>query len=323
MNHLLLSVLASLSLTSQPTTSLPAGKIIAEVRFQDGSLVKMTMRQPALEVKTKYGKLTIPFADIRRITFGRHVLAETQKKISEAIGQMNNPAHRDREDAMRALIEVGHPAYPFLKKLAKHGNLEVTTRVNQLLKTLADTHLPEELNRREEDVIQTTEFTVVGRIESASIKAHSVNFGELTLKLPDLRAIHLRTGGGLTEFVVDAAKYGSVLDQWLDTDLTVDPATRLIIKSAGQIDLWPQGPGQYMTGPKGYTTAGKGGSFMAGTLLGRIGTAGKAFVIGEQFDGLPSNEGRLYLHIVPSPWNNNSAGNYQVRISTDFASTAR
>jgi hypothetical protein len=92
---------------------------------------------------------------------------------------------------------------------------------------------------------------------------------------------------------------------------------RLLATADGQVDLWPQGPGQYVCGPKGYTTAGKGVSYMAGTLLGRIGENGKIFVMGERYDGTPGEEGRLYLHIVPSPWNNASSGTFQVHITTE------
>jgi hypothetical protein len=117
---------------------------------------------------------------------------------------------------------------------------------------------------------------------------------------------------------VDAAKHGSQSEKWLDTGTVVDPNLRLIIKSEGQVDLWPQGPGQYLATPKGYTTAGKGGTHMAGTLLGRITATGKIFVIGDNYEATPEQEGNLFLHIVPSPWNNDSTGTYRVRIRTDY-----
>jgi len=131
--------------------------------------------------------------------------------------------------------------------------------------------------------------------------------------------MHLRQQGGKQEIVVDAGKYGSALDQWMDTGITVDAAQRLAITSEGQVDLWPQGPGQYLAVPKGYNTAGKGGQFLAGALVGRIGENGKTFLIGERYDGTISDEGKLYLQIVPSPWNNASTGSYRVRVQADHA----
>src|SRR5207253_9579263 len=140
--------------------------------------------------------------------------------------------------------------------------------------------------------------------------------GEVSLKLSELRTMHMRNSGVKQELVVDAAKYGSSLDQWLDSGIAVDGQQRIMVTSEGQVDLWPQGPGQYLAAPKGYNTAGKGGQFMAGALVGKIGEHGKAFYIGERYDGAANEEGKLYLQIVPSPWNNASAGQYRVRIQT-------
>src|SRR5262245_59794993 len=71
-------------------------------------------------------------------------------------------------------------------------------------------------------------------------------------------------------------------------------------------------------------TAGKGSTYMAGALVGRVGDAGKIFLIGERYDGSPGDEGRLWMQIVPSPWNNASTGSYRVRVTTDqLALTSR
>jgi hypothetical protein len=83
---------------------------------------------------------------------------------------------------------------------------------------------------------------------------------------------------------------------------------------SGQVDLWPQTPGQYMTGPAGYE-AGRPGH-LPGMLLGKIGENGKVFVIGERYDGTPGQDGKLFLHIVPSPWGNPSTGGYAVRVAS-------
>lgn len=290
----------------------------AEVRFGDGSLVRMAILQENLEVMTKYGKLTIPIADIRRIEFGMHLPEGVGPKIQSAIRKMGSDVYKQREEAVKDLEEFEHFALPSLEKAARSGDLEVAQRANAVRRRITDRVAPEHLRTKDHDTIQTVEFLVTGRIVSPTIKAYSVHFGELSLKLSDLRSVQLRGGKDEMEITVDATKYGSATDQWMDSGTLVDANLRLVVRGEGQVDLWPQGPGQYMTGPKGYTTAGKGGTFMAGTLLGRIGTDGKAFVIGEQFEGIPAREGRLYLHIVPSPWNNVSAGNYRVKIRTDY-----
>ena len=42
-----------------------------------------------------------------------------------------------------------------------------------------------------------------------------------------------------------------------------------------------------------------------------------AAYVGDRFEGIPAEEGRLFLQIVPSPWNNASTGSYRVRVTTD------
>jgi len=290
---------------------------LAEIRFGDGSLVRMTLMQENMEVLTKYGKLTIPLSDIRRVEFGLHVPPEVNQQINQSIKRLASDVYKERDIASKDLIQVGHFAFPLLQKASRSGDQEVAVRAVSVIKQISE-RVPQDLLRlREEDVIHTSEFAIVGRITAPTFKAHSPHFGEVSLKLCDLRTLQMRQSGGKQELVVDAAKYGSSLDQWFDTGITIDGQQRMSITGEGQVDLWPQGPGQYLAAPKGYNTAGKGGQFMAGALVGRIGENGKAFLIGDRYDGTFTEEGKLYLQIVPSPWNNASAGTYRVRIQTE------
>jgi hypothetical protein len=294
----------------------------AEVRFGDGSIVRMTILQDDLEVQTKYGKLNIPLAEVRRIEFGLHVPPEMNQQINQSIKRLASEVYKERDVASKDLMQVGHFAYPSLQKASKSGDSEVAYRAAGLIKQISERVSPELLKLRDEDVIHTAEFTVIGKITSDSLKAHSPHFGEVSLKLSELRTMHMRQHGGKQELIVDAGKHGSALDQWFDTGISVDTQQRLLITCDGQVDLWPQGPGQYLAAPKGYNTAGKGGQFMAGALVGKIGENGKAFFIGDRYEAAANEEGKLFLLIIPSPWNNASTGQYRVRIQTDHVAMA-
>jgi hypothetical protein len=104
--------------------------------------------------------------------------------------------------------------------------------------------------------------------------------------------------------------------------MSVDARQQFRIHATGQVDLWPQTPGQYVASPKGFQTVGKGGQFQAAALIAKVGEHGKAFNVGEQYQGSAAEEGRLYLLIVPSPWNNASTGRYSVRIQTGNGAVA-
>jgi hypothetical protein len=272
---------------------------------------------------TKYGKLTVPIREIRRIDFGLHLPEGVGPQIEAAIKQMGSSTYKQREGAVKDLVDLGHLAYPYVQKAAGSSDLEVSERALYVVKRISEKTPPEHLRLKADDTLHTIEFPITGRIMSQQIRARSAHFGEMALKLCDLRSLNIRGAGGDYIVTVDAAKYGSQSEKWMDSGMTVDGNLRLSIRSEGQVDLWPQGPGQYMAGPKGYTTAGKGGTYMAGALLGRVGPAGKIFVIGETFEGTPEQEGQLYLHIVPSPWNNDSTGAYRVRIRTDYVALGR
>ena len=301
---------------NQTVASRPS---IAEVRFSDGSTVRMTLLQESLEVITKYGKLQIPLSEVRRVEFGLHVPNDMNQQIAQSIKRLASDVYKERDVASKDLMQAGHFALPSLQRASRSGDQEVAYRAVSVIKQISERVSPELLRVREEDVIHTAEFTVIGRINSQTLKAHSVHFGEVNLKLSELRTMHLRQHGGKHELIVDASKHGSALDQWCDSGILVDAGQRMQITGEGQVDLWPQGPGQYMAVPKGYNTAGKGGQFLAGALIGKVGENGKAFLIGDRYEGSAAEEGKLYLQIVPSPWNNASSGQYRVRIQTDHA----
>jgi hypothetical protein len=290
---------------------------LAEVRFGDGSLVRMTILQDDLDVMTKYGKLTIPLHEIRRIDFGLHLPEGVGQHIDHSIKLLGSETYQERDEAVKHLVHYGPMAYPFLQKVVRNSDPEVSQRATGVIKRITDKTAPENLRIKEDDYIQTVEFPITGRILHPVIKAHSTHFGDLSLKLSDLRTLFVRGTTGDNELVVEAAKHGSAPEQWLDTGIIVDPSQRLLIVGEGQVDLWPQGPGQYVAGPKGYSTAGKGGSFMAGALIAKIGEHGKMFLVGERYEGASTEEGKLFLQIVPSPWNNASSGSFRVRISME------
>lgn len=294
----------------------------AEVRFGDGSVVRMSLLQESIEVQTKYGKLVVPTSEVRRIDMGRHVPVGLDRSIDDSIRLLSSDAFKQREDATKTLLQAGHWAMPALQKASASPEIELAKRAQFLAQKISEKAAPEALRIRVEDVIQTTEFPIVGRIVSTSFKAHSPLFGEQALRLSDVRSIQLRGPRAQAEFALDAAKHGSASDQWLDTGVSVDPQLKLSIVAEGQVDLWPQTPGQYVAAPRGFNTPGKGGTFLAGALVGKIGESGRPFLVGERYEGVPTDEGRLFLHVVPSPWNNASSGVYRIRVQSESAALA-
>ncbi|HYT88655.1 MAG TPA: hypothetical protein VEL76_08100 [Gemmataceae bacterium] len=308
---------------AQDTKSATEGKG-AEVRFVNGSTVYVTILQEPIEVQTDFGKLTVPPKDIRSIEFGLHLADGVEAKIQDALKQLASSHYRQRDAAVKELITLGAQAYPALHRAAKSKEPEVAQRAAAALKSI-EAKVPARLLRlKEEDVIRTTRFTIIGRVVTTGIKARAEYFGELNLKPYQMMGIRWLETAGETEVLVDAARYGSAPGQWLDSGIQVDPHLDLNIIASGLVDLWPQGPGQYTASPGGMTNAQPlrrpgvpaEAAVVPGALVGRIGEDGTPFVIGERYSGRPSRSGKLYLHIGPSPWNNASTGTYRVRIAS-------
>jgi hypothetical protein len=310
---------------SPATKSSSTAGCDVQVRFVDGSRVRMAVLQDSIEVITKYGKLTVPVREIRKVEFGLHVSDEVAKQVDQAVQHLGSNVHGEREAASRQLVELGHRAYPAIQMALKSKDPEVARRAEEVVKKIRE-KVPAQLLRLDSnDRIETSEFPIVGRISSAALKARSTYFGEKEVKVDDLLAVRILHAGGSSEFALDAAKYGVTPQQWFDTGIEIDADMDLDISASGQVDLRQDGTGQFVTGPGGWhggpgaPAPGRGGrqtGWAGGALVGRIGDNGETFLIGEQYRGKPTREGKLYVQIVPSPWGTPPAGTYNVKVKT-------
>ena len=123
---------------------------------------------------------------------GVHIPEGLESQIEKSIRNLASDAYKQREDASKELLQAGHWAYAALQKASTSPELEVAKRAQSLLNRISEKTPPDVLKMRVDDVVQTRDFPIVGRIASPTIKAHSPLFGEQLLKLCDLRSIHLR-----------------------------------------------------------------------------------------------------------------------------------
>jgi hypothetical protein len=164
-----------------------------EARFIDGSIVRLTLSDDKLEVRTASGKKTVRVADIRKIEFASRVPDDLAKKIAAIIARLGSEEFAQREQASDELTAIGIPACPALAAAAKDGDAEVKLRAVSVLARIK-AGVPEELIEvRAEDVIHTTKEKIVGTIEATTWKATTPLFGEVQMKLSDLRFLRSQT----------------------------------------------------------------------------------------------------------------------------------
>jgi hypothetical protein len=241
-------------------------------------------------------------------------------KIEDAIKRLGNDSYQEREKAVKELATFGAPAYVPLYQAAKSKDAEVARRANQALEEIRKKVPENKLRVREDDLIQTAEFTIIGRILNPTIKAKSGIFGETQLNVADLRGIRWMDHQAEIELTIDATKYAINATQWMDTGIEVSLDDEIVITASGQVDLMVNGGGGYITGPTGNAQWGQapGSTHPPGALLGKVGNSGQIFLIGESYKGPAKAEGKLFLQISPSPWarhGNAVGGSFKVSIA--------
>jgi hypothetical protein len=305
-----------------------------DILFLNGSKVRALILSDKLEIASIYGKLTVPIQDVQQIEFGLHYPDGTVDKVDSAIKNLGSGDYRVRETAAKTLVELGPFAYPSVLRTTTAKEREIAARAKDIVQKIQAKFPKKDLKVSTDDRVVTPTQTIVGRIMTTTVKTKAEYFGEIEHKLVNMRSLRAVTGSlPEVDVSIDSAKYANS-GQWLDSGFQLDGRSNIVITAKGQVDTWPQQPGQYMTGPGGNLRGGgfqpgggqimPGGKIRAGNinnnmyggmLIGKIGEDGEPFIIGDRFEFKAETEGKLFLHIGPSPWNCASAGSYEVKIS--------
>jgi hypothetical protein len=175
------------------------------VSFTDGSNLKVLLAEDAIELQTPHGKLNFPIADIVRIEFASRVPEEVSLAIDKDITDLGDGDFKVRERAMANLLDRKERSYAALVRASRNQtDLEMRQRIEQLLEKLRQLIPEEQLNIRVHDVIYTADSKIAGKLSVPSFKISSAQFGQLQLKLADIR--ELRSQGAVVEVPADDVK---------------------------------------------------------------------------------------------------------------------
>lgn len=314
-----LLILSITSLFLQGKTPSDKGTSIEAV-MSNGSTLRVKLLVDNVDIVTKYGKLTVPVADIRRIEFTRRLSEERRGEIDTAINDLGSTNSATRSAALKKLIAFRGDSYRALKAASADNNPEKAKLARAALEEIL-AHVGD-VEALESDVIRTAEFKIVGKIVDSPISVSSVTLGDAKISLADMRLLRLVRDKQRVRVEVKGEEH-AVEDKWLDTGVDVYFDEQLQVKASGTINLCDDGTGEFTTEPDGRSMGdeiemammmrrfGGGGRFREevleqkdslapGTLIGRIGRNGNPFRIGSKFKGEAPADGRLYVMVVPA-----------------------
>jgi hypothetical protein len=182
-------VLAATVRGAEPDSKPAAAAPGREARCTDGSLMKLSLLDEQLRLKTKYGELLIPASDIQRIEFATRIPKEIAQRIEAAIERLGAAEFDVRDAASAELFSHQERAYPALVRAQDDKDAEVAYRIEQLLDKLRETISAERLEIRERDLVVTEDSTIAGLLEGETLRVRTAQFGEQRLKLSDLASI--------------------------------------------------------------------------------------------------------------------------------------
>jgi LCCL domain len=196
-----------------PKPGKPVEPGAVEARFADGSTLKLTLKDEKLELTTAYGKLSIPVADVRRIDFGTRIPDDVAKKVDAAIANLASDNFQTREDASALLLKLAEKAYPaLLENSKKKSDAEVKRRVETILEKIRATAPAELLEVRNADVVYTVDSKITGHLEGEAFKATTTLFGDVRMKLADVRSLRSLAGEPEQEVVNAQPDPGTLLN---------------------------------------------------------------------------------------------------------------
>ncbi len=160
-----------------------------EVSFVDDSFMKVYLQDERIELETPHGKLLIPVKDIHHIELAWRAPEDVARRASAAVADLGHKDFKRRQAATDELIALGEQAIPYVLKAAGQKEAEVTRRVHDVLKKLRETVPAERWRPRPNDIVITEHAKYSGRLNVTALKVKTFQFGELQVKLCDLRGM--------------------------------------------------------------------------------------------------------------------------------------
>jgi hypothetical protein len=160
-----------------------------EVRFRDDSRLKVILQDERIEFETRFGRLTVPLAEIHGLELGARVPDELIERVQAAVKKLGSCDFKDREAAAAELVKIGVQALPAVMAARDSSDAEIANRARQVVDKITEAAEAEELEQKSFDVLLTADSKITGRVIPSTLKALTPHFGVQTIKLADALSV--------------------------------------------------------------------------------------------------------------------------------------
>jgi hypothetical protein len=276
---------------AQEPEALPAGDGKPPphaVELRSGTVLVGMLEPSQWKVKTAFGELVVPVAEIRRVRFGRKSQPERLALVEAAVKDLASATPERRDHAKASIAAEGVFAAQSLRRAAKeHEDPEVRRIAGEVLKEM---DLSEDDVLPDDDQVDTARFSLMGQIELEAFKVQVPELGPLVVKRGDVERV--RSFGPDLSKKVTVGGTNVWPNGWLDTKIKVEKGEKLKLTTTGTI-FFPNW-GQAFT-PDGNQNMGMMNGMMVGTLAARVGEKGTFFRVGSNYTGTAPATGTLYF----------------------------
>lgn len=309
----------------QPKTPTSQQPNLMHVYLMDGGSVFCSLSVQSITVDTEFGKLEIPVSQIVSFTPGLNSHPQQRSNINRLIRQLGASTADLRKAAQADLARLGVAIQKVLQDAREDKDAERRKRIGELLQLLEETSEDDDFDGRkrqeliDEDTVETTLFTVVGKISPDSFQLRLNKFGSLTVALSDILRVEQDTDEKPEiNRTVTVSGSNLALINYKNSGIRVAQGDKIYFKASGSIVMSPWGNNE-SSQPDGNSRFGQyKPGIHGGTLIARIGSSGKEFKVGKGHSFTAKKSGTLYFAIAMQAQfanrNYSFPGEYKVKV---------
>lgn len=317
---------AALDSPSAPTPASPGDEQI-RLHLMDGAVIAGKLTVSEIDVETDFGKLTVPVARIRSLRPGLNSHPQLGSRLKELVEDLGAAQFDRREASQKELLKLGPAARAALEERQEDRDTERRTRIKAILADLDDR---EELAADEDDEIasggampeqdsvETTDFTIVGRIVPKEFAIDSP-YGRLNVKLSDIRSAERNVAGKQETLRKSLSVEGNFLVNagLKDSQIQLAKGDKVTVSATGLITMTPWGNRAFST-PDGAANFGwyQENQIANGALVAKIGDNGPIFKVGSKHSFTADRGGTLRFAVAMQQNHGNQVfqGQYSLKV---------